>query len=778
MKNPLYKRIPREMKRNLGKNIAMLLFLTLTIGFCSGYFIATGSLASRLAENYDRFTTEDGHFTLTKEIDDTLIQVIHDHQAEVYPLFYKDKTVEHDHVLRIYALRQKVNRMEMYSGTAPAKDDEIAIDRLYARNNGISMGDHIRISGKSYRVTGFSVVPDYTSLYKKNTDFMFDALDFCVAFVTQTAFDQMDEGGLEYNYAWTYRDRTLNEQQKHDAAEAMMNAMADAADDELDDIKDDILQQLFDGTLTLDESTITEARMPPILTDFIPSESNSAINMATEDVGGDKIIVMWLLYLTIAVIALATAITARSTVEQEATVIGTLRASGYRKAELVGHYMIISLLTTFVSAVIGNVIGYTFMNSVCASMYYGSYSFPVYTPHINAEAFVWTTVGPVVIVLAVNLLMLMRLLSLPPLQFLRRELKAKKKGKSIPLKMGTFRMRFCTRIILRNKGAYLVLFIGVTFANLLLMFSLIWTPLLDAYRDTVLDNVIAEYQYMLRQEVETDEPTAEKFAVYALKNDNDEDITIYGIQQDSQYIKGLDFSGDKVYFSSAYEEKYGVQEGTDVHFSEKFSSKEYTLTDGGTYHYPPALCVFMGLDHFREVFDTGRDDFSGYFCNKKIEDIDDVYIATVIGRSDLTMSADQLENSVGFVRLFAFFAIAVYILMIYILSRMITERNARSVSVLKILGYRNAEISGLYNASTGVVVVLSMLISMPLIGGLIRLVYFAMMQRYKGWLSFSIAPEIYPEMFAIGCLCFLATYLLEMRRVRRIALNEAVKDVE
>lgn len=52
MKNPLYKRIPREFRRNLGKNIALFLFLTLTIGFCSGYFIATGSLSYRLSQNY------------------------------------------------------------------------------------------------------------------------------------------------------------------------------------------------------------------------------------------------------------------------------------------------------------------------------------------------------------------------------------------------------------------------------------------------------------------------------------------------------------------------------------------------------------------------------------------------------------------------------------------------------------------------------------------------------------------------------------------------------
>ena len=777
MKNPLYRRIPRELKRNFGKHLAMFLFLTLTIGFCSGYFIATGSLSSRLAENYNTYLTEDGHFTLSKEIDEALTQVLTDNDTDVYDLFYKDKTLPNSHVFRIYPLREKVNLLTTYSGVLPQQKNEISIDRLYARNNNIKIGDSIEIEGQSFHVTGFSVAPDYTSLYKKNTDFMFNALDFCVAFMTKEGFDSLNESGIVYNYAWMYHDRRLSGQEKHDKSEKLMNELADCYEGELMDVKTALFEKVLDGTLNL--SDVSEEMYPPVLTDFIPNEANSAINMATEDVGGDKIIVMWLLYITIAIIALATAITTKSTVEQEASVIGTLRASGYRRDELIGHYMILSLISTILAALIGNVIGYTFMNNVCASMYYGSYSFPAYTPYINPEAFLLTTIVPAGIVLAINFFMLTALLSLPPLQFLRRELKKKKKtGNSIRLPFGSFTSRFRMRVIFRNYQAYIVLFIGIFFANLMLMFSLMWTPLLDSYRSTVLNHVIADNQYILKAPADTKEPTAEKFAVYSLKNDNGEDISIYGITENSQYVRGLDFSGDNFYFSSAYGEKYGVGSGSIVHFSEKFSTQEYQFTNAQIYDYPPSLCVFTGIDHFREVFDKSDDYYTGYFCNSKITDIDETYIASVIGRSDLTMTADQLENSVGFVKLFSFFAVAVYILMIYILSKMITERNARSVSVLKILGYQTSEISGLYNLSTGIVVLLSMAVSIPVCALAIRSIYFLMMQRYNGWLSFWISPEIYPQMVATGSICFLAAYLLEMRRVRKIAMNEAIKDIE
>ena len=523
----------------------MFLFLTLTIGFCSGYFIATGSLADRLSQNYDTYMTEDGHFILDKPIDSSMMETVRKNDANLYKLFYKDKTLKNDHIIRIYKIRSEINLITMYSGTIPKNDNEISVDRLYAHNNNINTGDIIEIEGKNFRVTGFSVVPDYTSLYKKNTDLMFNALDFCVGFVTDNAFEQLNNSGLSYNYAWTYIDRTLDEQQKHDKADKLMNALADCSEKELENAKTKLKQEILKGKIKLTD--INEESFSPILTDFIPSDANSAINMATEDIGGDKNIVLWLLYITIAVIALAAAITTKSTVEQDASVIGTLRASGFRRSEIIGHYILLSVITTLAAALIGNIIGYTFMNSVCASMYYGSYSFPVYTPNINAEAFLLTTVVPVGIVLTVNFALLNHLLSLPPLQFLRHELKRKKKNRNIRLAFGSFTARFRTRVILRNYQAYMVLFVGILFANLLLMFSLIWTPLLDNFRDTVLDHVIADNQYILKAPADTIQTDAEKFAVYYLKNDNGEDITIYGISQNSQYVKGLDLSGNQFY---------------------------------------------------------------------------------------------------------------------------------------------------------------------------------------------------------------------------------------
>lgn len=95
-----------------------------------------------------------------------------------------------------------------------------------------------------------------------------------------------------------------------------------------------------------------------------------------DDMGGDKAMVEVLLYILIAIMAFVFAVTTNNTIQKEAAVIGTLRASGYTRRELLLHYISLPILVTILAAVIGNILGYTVFKGIVADMYYGSYSLP------------------------------------------------------------------------------------------------------------------------------------------------------------------------------------------------------------------------------------------------------------------------------------------------------------------------------------------------------------------------------------------------------------------
>lgn len=767
MKNPLRKRYKRELRQDLGKYLAIFLFLLLSIGFISGFLVAGTSMKTAYDKSFEKYNIEDGHFALGETADQDLIDTLQDEQhLKLYAQPYIEEKATDDNTYRIYANRKTVNKISVLSGRLAESDDEIAIDRLFAENNQLQIGDTITLDGETWTVCGLVAFSDYTALFQDNSDLMFDAQHFTVAAVTQGGFDAMAEDlqdveeestqtrSLHHDYAWKWNNTELTDQQKRDRSEDLMSALVKGAFFSDNEVKD-----------------------------FLQEANNQAIHFSGDDLGSDRQMVIWFMYIITAILAFVFAVTTLNTIEKEATVIGTLRASGYTRGELIRHYMMLPVIVTLIACVIGNILGYSVFKNVVAGMYYGSYSLPTYRTLWNPEAFLLSTVGPEVIMILVNFLALFRKLKLSPLAFLRGRTAKEKKSRAVRLPNLRFFNRFRLRVILQNKGSYLVLLFGILFANLLLMFGLAFTPLLQHYKAEVEDHQICSYQYVLKDTVETDTAGAEKYTVNTLKYRGaiDEDMTVYGIQEKSSYIDDAkenlaDPDEYKVLVSSAFADKTGIQKGDSLELDDKYENKTYTFQVVGTVEYPAGLAVFMDIDRSNDLFDQDEDYFTGYFSNTKITDIDSDDIENVFTEKDQKNATAQLEQSMGMVfYMFGGFAIVTFALVLYVLSKVVLERNSRAISIVKILGYSNREISRLYNASTAVAVVLCLLISLPLDYKLLQVVYQIMMQKFAGWLTFYVQPSLFPEMFLIGIVIYGLISLVLNRKIRKVPMDEALK---
>ena len=67
----------------------------------------------------------------------------------------------------------------------PKGKAEIAVDRMYADNNDIAVGDTICIGNSKKKVSGYVALSDYSALFSDNSDMMFDATKFGVAVMTK-----------------------------------------------------------------------------------------------------------------------------------------------------------------------------------------------------------------------------------------------------------------------------------------------------------------------------------------------------------------------------------------------------------------------------------------------------------------------------------------------------------------------------------------------------------------------------------------------------------------
>ena len=758
MRNPLVKRLPSEFKNELGKYIVIFLFMALSVSFVSGWSVAGGSMATAYDESFEKYNIEDGNFELYSKADDELIKAVEDSDrfdAKIYENFYVEfPTKEVDSTLRIFKKRTDINLECLMDGEFPSSDSEIAIDRMYADNNSLKVGDKLTLHGKEYRICGLVALSDYSALFSSPSDMMFDSIKFGVAIVTADTFGTYPEDKLHYVYSWKYAERP-------------------ADNTEAKKLSEDFLEKLSEEA----------PKYMNAVTGYIPEYTNQAIIFTGDDIKGDTVFVQMFLYIIVVIIAFIFAITTSNTIAKEAGVIGTLRATGYTKWEIVRHYLTLPMLVVLAGAVVGNILGYTVLKDYAASAYYGSYSLPTYVTLWNPQAFINTTVIPIIIVFIIDLLMLTRKLSLSPLQFIRHDLSRRKKKKAFRLntRIGIMK-RFRLRVLFQNMPNYIMMIIGALLGNVLVMFGLVLGPVLDNYQQEITSNLLADHQYLLKAQVETENKDAEKFSATTLKTIEgalkSEEITVYGIAKNSRYVD-LPLDNNEVYISNAYSEKHGIKAGDEITLSEQFGSKEYKFRVGGIYYYPSTLTVFMDKDAFNEKFDCDKDYFTGYFSKSEISDIDDLYIATEITVDDLTKVSRQLTRSMGnMMNIFVFFGVIMYVLIIYLLSKIIIEKNAQSISMTKILGYRNSEINGIYIATTAIVTAVTLLVTIPLSDYLLGQLFVFFMRDYPGWLPYRSFVPVYVKTALIGIGSFAVIALALTRKIKKVPLADALKNVD
>ena len=190
-------------------------------------------------------------------------------------------------------------------------------------------------------------------------------------------------------------------------------------------------------------------------------------------------------------------------IDQESAVIGALYALGVKRKNLMAHYVTLPTVITFVSGLIGTLLGYSSLGvPIQMQDCYNYYSLPdldvIYMPYL----FIYGIVVPPVISIIVNSLVIRKRLSKPVLTMIRNEQKVGK-GKNIKLGNMSFMNLFKIRQMLRESRTGFTVVFGMFVSLLLAMMSLeIYTYCANVNRDYVNDT---KYEYMYTYKYTTEE---------------------------------------------------------------------------------------------------------------------------------------------------------------------------------------------------------------------------------------------------------------------------------
>lgn len=747
MRNPLHKSLKKEFLRNRSRYISLSLVLILMIGVVTGFLSVAYSAKELLIKDQISSKVEDGQLALRDRMDVKTKTKLEALGLKVYEQFYTEQSVSRDTMVRVYRKRFDINRATLHEGRMPNKQTEIALDRLFALKNGYNIRDTIRMSGKSMTITGLISVPDYTSLIQKNSDMMMDPIHFGIAIVTDTGFQTLSNDRMVYSYSYYLDDRELNDFQKQKRA---------------DDIQE----------ICIKEGAVLE--------NLLTAQMNQAISFLPNDMGSDIPMVQTLLYIILMILAFIFVVISQTMIEEQASVIGTLLASGYTRRELLQHYMMLPTILIIVSAGIGNLIGYTLFPNLFTDMYYSNYCLPPLSIQPVWEALLSTTVMPFIFMMLILYVLLKRRLRLSPLRFLRKDLRRHRQRRYIPLHGSSFFQRFRIRIILQNKGSYLVLFLGIIFASFLLMFALILTPSMEQYIRNLEADTRCDYQYLLKAPVQADgeKVTLTSLKAYYVGGDLDLDVTLYGLGPNSGYYTDMTLSSDpkSIVISSDFASKMSLQVGDAITLRNPYRDKAYSFTIQDIYPYNAGFSAYMPRNQLNQLLHEDHTYFNGYLSNQPL-DIEEAYVQSVVTRSDLVKINEQMTQAFSqLLPVLTSVSVAIYLVVLYILTRLVTDRNAISMSFLKVMGYTAKEIRSLYLHATTLVVLASLTAALPLCNIALRyLMKFAFM-KFTGNLSVYIPGYVYFLVFVTGGVAYLFIKALLTRRIEQMELGYALKE--
>ena len=748
MRSPLSKRIPRDLLKNFIKYMGMVIILACTI--CVGTAFKSTIKGTREyldginEENY----LEDGYFEVDQKIDSELINLLEkENKLTVYENFYVTENEFADSTKMIlYNERKNIDTPVIFEGKLPKKDNEVAIAHIFARVKHLSVGDTVKIFNNEYTISGTISLPDYTALFMNNTDIVMNTKHFCVGVLSKDGFEKIDDSKRSYKYSYRYANRNMSDKEINDNTTKLQLMLASNG-----------------------------ATVQSILN----AKENQSLSFLTVDMGKDEPFITVFVYILIALIAFVFAIMTSNTIEKESVIIGTLRASGYKKGEIIWHYLQPTLIIAIVGSAIGNAFGYTVAIKPFLNLYYTSYCVGPIEIKFNPAAFLLTTVLPVVIMILINYIMLARKLSLNPLRFLRKDLKKKKKQKAKKLPNISFINRFRLRVILQNKGSYVMLFIGVFLASFLLMFGIGLKPLINHYTDTIDDSLPYNYQYILKAPVDAD--NGEKILLYEMETwfklgKKDIAISCFGVKDNSSYFNSS--LSDEVTISSALSKKMNLDVGDTIHLKDKNTDKKYDMEITKIYEYASSLAIFMPIDELCELLELDAGTYNCILSDEKL-DIDEQYVAKQISRNDVVGAANQLIDSFGAaLGLVNVFSVIVYLVLIYILTKVVIDKNAISISYMKVFGYEPKEIRKVYLTTTTLVVIASLIVCIPVEVAVFKGVLIYLSSLLDGYLEFYLPVRVYIEIVIIGLVSYFAINATHVWGIKKIPMTDALKNRE
>ncbi len=839
MQKVLRKRIVRDLKANfvrylaLGTMIVLCMYIIISlIGTADTIIIGTENAARRNQ-------LEDGQFTvfvpLTKEEQEELTDV----GITLEEQFYLDYEMEDKSTVRVFKDRRRINLVELVEGRGIENDSEIIMERRYAQEHKLQSGSVIKIGGKDYEIVGIGCSPDYEAPYKDFSDSSVNSLQFGTAFVSEDDYEELLVEGKsvkaeEYGYAYQlngtithkelkdklnelkvgtkeiedvffqeyWKEQTKDKNELEAGIEKLKDGSAELYDalNELADIQTGIAHldegiadgkvgagELADGMEEMQNKTdkFWEEHFDleiSSLTLFLEAEDNPRIGAAAADqminkyggiIAGGIVLVLFAYVISVFVVY---------GIEKENSTIGALYALGVKRKELILHYLCLPVAVTFLSGVIGCLIGVESIgNSTIAGNCYAYFSIPQLETVCEEYLLVYGLLSPPVISAVVNFLVIRNKLNRTALQMLRNE---QKNGKMSQMKLGKmgFITTFRIRQMLREARTSLTVVGGMFISLLILMLGLNCYVMCEYISAANKADTKFEYMYTYKYpEAKVPEGGYEAFAK-TMKKENlgfHLDVTILGITEENPFFDvSLTDNKSEAVISSALAQKFGIGKGEVLVVTDEETEQYYAFIVKDIAQYSTGFYVFMDIGQMRELFGESDTYYNQVFSEQKL-DVEAGRLYAITTKKDIEKAADVfIHEMTPMITMMTVFPILIFVVVMYLMMKVMIDRSAFHISMMKVFGYRPREIKKLYLNGNFYVIALGAAICIPLAKKCMDLLYPMMVANVSCAMKLSFSWQMYAVIYMAVLVLYLIINEILVGRLKKVNLAEVLKNRE
>lgn len=557
-----------------------------------------------------------------------------------------------------------------------------------------------------------------------------------------------------------------------DAVQEAADGSRELADgvEELKNAADDMLEELFTFELENLTSFTKKADNPRIMGSY----NDLIISKYAGIAAGVIIMILFTYVISVFVI---------HNIEQESSIIGALYALGVKRKQLIFHYLLLPVIVTVLGGIAGSLLALTPIGidwMMEDTVIY--YSFPpvqiIFPPYLMGYALAM----PPVIAILVNYMFVNKKLKCTALSLMRNEQKTNRiRDVRLGKRMG-FIQRFQIRQMLRELRSAVAVIIGMYVCLIIVILSLDCYVLCENYRVAAIEET--NYEYMYTYKYPTEEAPEGGTAVYmeSLRKEAygyNMDVIILGIGEDNPYYDiSVSNRKNEIVVGSAVAEKYRLSVGDKLILTDEVNNQDYAFTVKDVVYLESAFYCFMDIDAMRELFGQEDDYYNVVFSDHALDIDTGRLYSTVTRQSVMDACSIFVEMMMPMVILLTSVAAIIFVVVMYLMVKVMIDRSAFSIAMVKIFGFRRREIRKLYLNGNFLLVALGALLCIPLSKISMDALFPYCVANVAIGMDLQYPRQFYLGLYIAVLLCYIVINPLLMRRINRMTPAEVLKNRE